>query len=595
MRHYIKKQVVQLLVDPGLDAFGVQQAASNYYWSEIVPVLERIFDELSAEGVTLRLEKLELDLGMLTEDLLRNKMKPDLYDRIRQQLRDMFLRPGRDKAITVFRESDAQHALKQWWHYMEHGRLHWSQSNLTAEWYRAVLEMLAVDDAAISQLKVAFGRNPRLLSRVCAQHGSAFLETLTGILVAEKQTGLGASIDVIVDLSRKMEELAASGGVRKGRQAAGKRTSLRKHLREWQERHREYLSFSVQGRREAVWRMILRHAAERPATFRAGGGVRLLAKWFWSEPVLVPQMLQEAGMVLPAGHPVLLPVAASAQRVAKRGGTENRREKRTEIDKDMAERGARGDEPATESRLEGDGTAIREAAGGEEDGGGTDRTRARTSDASAGDAVKEPLASGEREDAETPGSEGQELDAIEPGAVEELLFSAEDVDEEGSYIPNAGMILLHPFLSTCFSRLQWWSDGQFVDGAARQKAVFLLHFLATGRTEAPEYELVLPKVLCGYSPETQMPGRLELAPEEYAEADELLGMVLVRWDKMQGTSIEGLRESFLRREGKLFRRNDRLTLVVESHAIDVLLDYLPWNLSLVKLPWLQEILFVEWR
>jgi hypothetical protein len=51
MQHRIKKQVLQLLVDPGLDAFAIQQAASNCYWDEILPVLERVFDELSVEGI----------------------------------------------------------------------------------------------------------------------------------------------------------------------------------------------------------------------------------------------------------------------------------------------------------------------------------------------------------------------------------------------------------------------------------------------------------------------------------------------------------------------------------------------------------------
>jgi hypothetical protein len=34
--------------------------------------------------------------------------------------------------------------------------------------------------------------------------------------------------------------------------------------------------------------------------------------------------------------------------------------------------------------------------------------------------------------------------------------------------------------------------------------------------------------------------------------------------------------------------------MVERAAQDVLLDKITWNISLVKLPWVKELLFVEW-
>jgi len=75
----------------------------------------------------------------------------------------------------------------------------------------------------------------------------------------------------------------------------------------------------------------------------------------------------------------------------------------------------------------------------------------------------------------------------------------------------------------------------------------------------------------------------------------LLENVIRTWEKIGNTSIDGLRQGFLRRDGKLSERGGRLYLQMEISGIDVLLDYLPWNLSIVKLPWMKEILFVEWR
>jgi hypothetical protein len=178
---------------------------------------------------------------------------------------------------------------------------------------------------------------------------------------------------------------------------------------------------------------------------------------------------------------------------------------------------------------------------------------------------------------------------------EDFLFSDEQVPEEGMLIPNAGVILVHPFLATFFDRLGLRQGKTFKDLDARQQAIYLIHYLATGQRIAPEYELLLPKMLCGYALEMPLPGDILLTDEACAEGDLLLQNVVQRWEKLKNSSVDALREGFLQRNGKLYNRNDRLSLQVEASSIDVLLDSLPWNLSLVKLPWLKEMLYVEWR
>jgi len=182
-----------------------------------------------------------------------------------------------------------------------------------------------------------------------------------------------------------------------------------------------------------------------------------------------------------------------------------------------------------------------------------------------------------------------------PGREEDLLFREEELPEEGILIPQAGVILVHPFLSVFFQRLGLLDGKAFTDLDARQQAIYLLHYLATGERTAPEYQLVLPKMLCGYALDMPLPGDIQLTDEACAEGDLVLENVLQRWEKLKNSSVDALREGFLRRNGKLHNKNGRLSLQVETGAIDVLLDFLPWNLSLVKLPWLKDILYVEWR
>ncbi|WP_161887922.1 contractile injection system tape measure protein [Pontibacter russatus] len=167
--------------------------------------------------------------------------------------------------------------------------------------------------------------------------------------------------------------------------------------------------------------------------------------------------------------------------------------------------------------------------------------------------------------------------------------------EEGIFVQHAGLVLLHPFLSTFFNRLQLTHQGSFTDSKTQQKALYLLHYLATGEKTAEEYELVVPKVLCAYQLQQPVSKKISLLEHETEEADQLLQEAIRQWQVLKNTSPAGLQETFLQRRGKLLSKNETLCLQLEAGAMDVLLDYLPWNLSILKLPWMKSLLHVEWR
>ena len=171
----------------------------------------------------------------------------------------------------------------------------------------------------------------------------------------------------------------------------------------------------------------------------------------------------------------------------------------------------------------------------------------------------------------------------------------ESIDEEGLFVQYAGIVLIHPFLSTLFKRLQWVKEGKFEEDQSKQKALHLLHYAATGREEAEEYELVVPKILCNWPLAMPIERDVELNKNELDETDRMLIAVIEQWPVLQNTSADGLREGFLQRKGKYFKRNDKRYLQIESASIDVLLDQLPWNMGIIKLPWMKDMLWVEWR
>jgi hypothetical protein len=107
--------------------------------------------------------------------------------------------------------------------------------------------------------------------------------------------------------------------------------------------------------------------------------------------------------------------------------------------------------------------------------------------------------------------------------------------------------------------------------------------------------MVVAKVLCAWPVDEPVGKHIELSLAELIEADNMLEALVENWAILKNTSIDGLREGFIHRDGKLFRKNGQLILHVEGDTIDVLLDQLPWNISMIKLPWMKELLRVEWR
>jgi hypothetical protein len=179
----------------------------------------------------------------------------------------------------------------------------------------------------------------------------------------------------------------------------------------------------------------------------------------------------------------------------------------------------------------------------------------------------------------------------ESATLNHLRYSTDEI--EGLYLDNAGLVILHPFLPMFFEALGISKYGVLLQP---ERALALLHFLATGHEHPPEYDLVLPKICCGVSLETPVEMNLVLTQEEKEEAEALLNAVIRHWESLGDSSPDALRGTFLCRQGKISRRNDTNWLLqVERQSFDILLDRLPWGIGLIKLPWMQETLWVEWN
>jgi hypothetical protein len=169
-----------------------------------------------------------------------------------------------------------------------------------------------------------------------------------------------------------------------------------------------------------------------------------------------------------------------------------------------------------------------------------------------------------------------------------------DDDEDTLYVNNSGIVLLHYFLKSFFEALKLYADGKFVNDKAHQRAVLLLHHLATGESEAAEFDLSLQKILCGYPMEKTLPASIKLTKKEVEESGKLLTTIIDYWEPLKNTSIDGFRDTFLKREGRLIAKENSWLLTVEQKTVDILLGKLPWGFSTIRLPWMEHILNVDW-
>ncbi|MEL6133847.1 MAG: contractile injection system tape measure protein, partial [Bacteroidota bacterium] len=178
------------------------------------------------------------------------------------------------------------------------------------------------------------------------------------------------------------------------------------------------------------------------------------------------------------------------------------------------------------------------------------------------------------------------------------MSEAEDLwvaEKESLYIENAGLVLLAPYFKLLMERLDLLKDGQFKSQKAAVRAVMLLQFAATGAAEGPEYQLALNKLICNLPFPTPVPAHIDIQPQEIELIEGLLASVNQSWAPLRNSSIDALRETFLQREGLIiFEEKKTLIKVQRKGAIDVLIENLPWGISMINLPWKEEILYVEW-
>lgn len=183
--------------------------------------------------------------------------------------------------------------------------------------------------------------------------------------------------------------------------------------------------------------------------------------------------------------------------------------------------------------------------------------------------------------------------------VEDCSLTGEQMEfPEVLFIGNAGLCLIWPWIPRLFGMFGYLNEEKrnFKDDASRIRAVFLLQYLVCQEEkDYREPELAFNRLLVALPAHIPLPKRIELTSEEKRTADSLIQGVKANWAKMSGTSVNGFRQSFIMRDGRLEQQDDKWLLTVEKRGYDILLDSVPWSFRQIRFPWLKKYVQVVWH
>ena len=186
-------------------------------------------------------------------------------------------------------------------------------------------------------------------------------------------------------------------------------------------------------------------------------------------------------------------------------------------------------------------------------------------------------------------SGAQEKSGVQPETIRDPF-----TDSNEDYIYNAGLVILWPYLPRLFLNLGMVDNDNFINMDAAERAALLLQYLVEPDTEMPESLLSLNKLLCGFELSWPLPAGFTPTEREQGECDALLEAVTCHWDVLKNMSFERVRLDFFQRQGVLRARAGNWLLQVEQQTHDILMQKLPWPMGVVKLPWMDCALLVDW-
>lgn len=533
MQHFIGKQQIELQLARIAEPFALQQQLSESFQNKIVPAMEELFNLYSTPDVVIHIDRLVIDIGPITQGQLNSDAWSLLV--IKELQRVLEEAKSVDSPVHIQKTAAPRRVFDLWLYFLRVGHLPY-QSRLPNNLESEIIQSLEADPTSIGALRHTLSSQPRAIHRLVMQHQEAFLSRLLNKLS-------GAEHSLFKEMSVAWVSFWSAG-----RQVL---LSGKSRLKIASGRQKEEEQATFRANFNAALQQMAIHWGETSAIgqdkYSTEGIKRHAIVWFWRK--LIQEIIEYQGFSASQSNQVFT-------RLFHRLLGSNDLKTALEILNT-------GDHPHLKPLI---AFVLSE-------------TFQHLPEVSVKNSAKEMPALQEAISQNTEEDDHQ-------------LLSTE-VDNLW-YLDGAGVVLLHPFLTTIFQKLKWIKNGTFKSEECRHKAVLLLHYLWSGKEHTEESAMVLPKILCGMPLQSPVDAGLTLKSKEKAEAETLLEVVVEHWGALGNASTDALREGFLQRAGKLQTHSLGRQLKIEQNTLDILLQQLPWGIGMIRLPWMHDLLTVEW-
>lgn len=571
-QHIVKRQVVELFVNSAEQSHALQERFRVLHQSSLKQKMNTLFDVYCEQDKVIRLEKIEIDLGILQSgDLFELHFEQQMIEQLERVLHDQLneenslsLNPdGKLETVNVKQSANViqsvhESTVEQLCHYLITGELPWWSSNEDWNLEKALKKLLKNQPLQTIQ-GLRRSLMPLLVKRLVLQLSGKTRLSLLAVLHPDDNKGLGVLVSQWFKLVIRLTSLDMSSipilfiePLKKIQQVINSQQNYSQLF--WFDLLSYLLKQDIEVTTQDFIDKFIRHLAE-------------LSQLEYVQVVEIFSLLLQYSDVqlneLESGLRQILIRLRDKQKNNFNSGI-------FEIPSVQSE----SLEPAIEEKNLSVGEIKTE-------------TRKRLS---CNKTIDEFFLSATMLETENLLTRQQDLDSVTGLEQEEASLKS----EQNRYVSNAGIILFWPFLTQFFSQLGLINDKKFCSVQARQKAILLLQYLGTGQLRFSEHQLFLNKILCGWPIIQPVSLRLKNSKQEESAVNELLQSLISHWSSLNATSVSGLRTAFIQREGILKQQHGGWLLKIERTGYDVLIDQLPWGIGLVKLPWMNEPVHTDW-
>lgn len=626
MTHHIRRQILELELTRERDAATLQRRASSAFQERVLPELDRLFGQMAPENRIVRLDKLEIDLGDLDERNWEQRFVERCIEMISRQVSEAAFKaedPSENGPLVMNIRDNAWEILS---FFLANGVLPWYANHLTLQSLEGYWSEPNSQSLPPVSLLNELGNNPvfqaRLIQNFKFESASKLIENAIGLApgwlpqaleIRRNQTGKPVSkleivyfIDTVIQLRRDSHDFSVpeshwiSWVFNEMENLYSPSFKRQKVNRDLKQKNSALEQAGPEDTADPSNSELVNHSTHstNPSHENTSTGSNL-------EPI------EKTGSELDSNQ---ISVSGNNPSSLSNGTNTDEEHNHSPSERINPLRRAFNPDTETEHNLEVDGHPTRDShinptselisplhhPDDHKHGIDPGSSPAYTSDEKSTSADGSNV---HKKKPETPPKSNTSRTYHRPSGSKNNLSGSFRID-------HAGLVLLAPYLPTLFHRVELnfsvediteLKDLPIVCDDRIYKALHLLHFLATGEQNPEEPQLALPKILCGIQIGQVVISESDLANEtltsfEIEEAENLLQAVIQNWPVLKNTTPQGLQNGFLRRPGLMAWEEGRLSwlLRVERQSMDILLDRLPWGYSVVRLPWMGQMIQVEW-